>query len=68
MCHANTAVYTVAWRDDPRQPVDMDLKSDSKHICLKWQSLNSWARERALVPGHFKYLSGPYASNLVPDG
>ncbi|KAK3686195.1 hypothetical protein B0T22DRAFT_443279 [Podospora appendiculata] len=65
MCHPNTAVYTAQWQDDPHSPIRKDIKSDAVTTCVKWDSLDGWARPRALVPGNYFYLPGPYKSNRV---
>ncbi|CAJ2502237.1 Uu.00g096310.m01.CDS01 [Anthostomella pinea] len=62
---ANTAVYTALWHDDAKTPLSKDLTSNHEAKCVKWDSLDSWARERALVPGQYNYLPGPYESNKV---
>ncbi|GAB1319328.1 hypothetical protein MFIFM68171_09538 [Madurella fahalii] len=67
MCHANTAIYTAEWTDDPHSPVNKELRSDAVTTCVNWDALNGWARQRALVPGHYHYLSGPYKANRVKD-
>ncbi|KAK3328592.1 hypothetical protein B0T19DRAFT_424970 [Cercophora scortea] len=63
MCHPNTAIYTAQWQDDPHSPISNAIKSDAVTTCVKWDSLEGWARQRALVPGNYFYLPGPYKSN-----
>ncbi|KAJ8131499.1 hypothetical protein O1611_g2126 [Lasiodiplodia mahajangana] len=59
MCHANLGVYTSEWDYETRNP-SRSLESTSSTTCVRWDSLNNWARKRALVPGHYKYIRGPY--------
>ncbi|KAI0109018.1 hypothetical protein GGR51DRAFT_117520 [Nemania sp. FL0031] len=59
MCHANLGVYTSEWDYKVHNP-SRSLESRSSTTCVRWDSLNEWARERALVPGHYKYIRGPY--------
>lgn len=56
MCHANTAVYTADWEFNPNPEVSKDVSSEATTTCMNWDSLNDWARERALVPGTYHYL------------
>ncbi|KAI1123880.1 hypothetical protein F5Y10DRAFT_42684 [Nemania abortiva] len=59
MCHANLGVYTSEWDYKLHNP-SRSLESRSSTTCVRWDTLNSWARERALVPGEYKYIRGPY--------
>lgn len=65
MCHANTDVYTAEWLNDTHHPLNKDLKTSKHATCVRWESLDSWARQRALVPGTYHYLAGPYPPNTV---
>ncbi|KAI1823340.1 hypothetical protein F4861DRAFT_335712 [Xylaria intraflava] len=59
MCNANTGVYTSEWDYETHNP-SRSLETRSSTTCVRWDSLDSWARERALVPGEYKYIRGPY--------
>ncbi|KAI0386457.1 hypothetical protein F5Y04DRAFT_122839 [Hypomontagnella monticulosa] len=59
MCHANTEIHTGQWVYDPLRPQASKLGSHSPTTCVKWDSLNNWARNRALVPGHYTYRPVP---------
>ncbi|KAI0468728.1 hypothetical protein F4859DRAFT_201021 [Xylaria cf. heliscus] len=59
MCHANTGVYTSEWNYETHNP-SRNLESRSPSTCVRWDSLNDWARDRALVPGQYHYIRGPY--------
>ncbi|KAI3342535.1 hypothetical protein F4824DRAFT_512270 [Ustulina deusta] len=59
MCHANTGVYTSEWDYKTHNP-SRSLESRSSTTCVQWDSLNNWARDRALVPGQYLYIRGPY--------
>ncbi|XXH04144.1 hypothetical protein Hte_010557 [Hypoxylon texense] len=54
MCHANTGLYTSEWDEETRLP-SRNLKSNSVTTCVRWDSVNDWARQRALRPGQYKY-------------
>lgn len=59
MCHANTAVYTADWVHDKethKLAVSKDVHSKQTTTCVKWNSLNDWARQRALVAGTYHYV------------
>jgi hypothetical protein len=60
MCHTNTALYTAEWVKDSHDPFNKELRSSAVTTCIKWDSLSNWARKRALVPGTYTYLPGPY--------
>ncbi|KAI1147054.1 hypothetical protein F4825DRAFT_167328 [Nemania diffusa] len=59
MCHANTGVYTSEWNYETRNP-SRSLESKSSTTCVNWEGLDAWAKQRALVPGQYKYIRGPY--------
>jgi len=63
MCHANTQLFSFEWNDHVRLPAGPELKTDSVTTCVNWDSLDSWARKRALVMGQFKYRAGPFPMN-----
>ncbi|KAK4216300.1 hypothetical protein QBC37DRAFT_338389 [Rhypophila decipiens] len=65
MCHANTDIYTIEWVDDDAFPVAPDLRSKAVAKCVDWNHLDSWARQRALLPGRFHTLPGPFPSSAV---
>ncbi|KAI1764095.1 hypothetical protein GGR53DRAFT_494963 [Hypoxylon sp. FL1150] len=54
MCHANTGLYTSEWDEETRLP-SRNLKSNSVTTCVRWDSVNDWARQRALRPGQYMY-------------
>ncbi|KAI0414007.1 hypothetical protein F5X98DRAFT_378148 [Xylaria grammica] len=59
MCHANTGLYTSEWDYEHHNP-SRELESNSVTTCVKWQSVDNWARQRALILGEYKYWRGPY--------
>ncbi|KAK8010984.1 Protein of unknown function DUF3328 [Apiospora arundinis] len=65
MCHANVELHTGIWVYDPQRPQASQLGSHSQATCVKWDSLNNWARSRALVPGEYTYRPVPYDKSLV---
>lgn len=67
MCHANTAIYTGEWLDDAAVPISPHLRTGSVAHCVNWDVMDGWARQRALVPGRFRYLPGPYKYNVLED-
>ncbi|KAI0107267.1 hypothetical protein GGR51DRAFT_559608 [Nemania sp. FL0031] len=60
MCHANTAVYTAEWVADSHEPVNKLVRGKAMTACVKWDTVNDWARQRALRDGNYKYARGPY--------
>ncbi|KAF2872026.1 hypothetical protein BDV95DRAFT_635637 [Massariosphaeria phaeospora] len=63
MCHANTDFYSAEWISDSTQPMSKELRSEGKQRCVNWESLDVWARSRALIPGHYNYRLGPYEAS-----
>ncbi|KAI0113113.1 hypothetical protein F4814DRAFT_449560 [Daldinia grandis] len=59
MCHANTEIHTGQWIYDPDRPQASKLGSHSVTTCVKWDSLNNWARSRALRSGEYTYRPVP---------
>ncbi|KAI0428593.1 hypothetical protein F5Y09DRAFT_343505 [Xylaria sp. FL1042] len=64
MCHANTDVYTSEWNYESHNP-STNIQSRSSTTCVRWDSLNNWARDKALVPGEYHYIRGPYDPDRV---
>lgn len=74
MCHANTAAYTAEWVEDHENegnnndkshlPVIDKLRPDAITTCVKWDGLDNWARQRALVPGKYRFLPGANSRGL----
>ncbi|KAI1455334.1 hypothetical protein F4805DRAFT_436434 [Annulohypoxylon moriforme] len=61
MCHANTGLYTTEWDDETKTPNKI-IKLNSMTTCVRWNSLDDWARARAFRSGHYKYKSPPQIS------
>jgi hypothetical protein len=60
MCHANTEVHSGVWTYDPNVPNHVKLASRAMTTCVKWDSVDAWARKRALLPGHFTFRPVPF--------
>ncbi|KAI1174991.1 hypothetical protein F4777DRAFT_579437 [Nemania sp. FL0916] len=60
MCHANTELHTAVWVENPERPMTGLLVGHTPTTCVRWDSLNNWARSRALVPGNFTYRPVAY--------
>ena len=56
MCHADITPITMRW--DTTQPIPT-ANFSSPHECLRWESINGWAKERSvdkiLEPGYLKH-------------
>jgi hypothetical protein len=62
MCHADTGLYTREWDEKTHFP-STNIRPESVSRCVEWNSLDNWARKRALIPGQFEYLPGPFKEN-----
>jgi hypothetical protein len=51
MCHPNLAVYTAEWSDDTHTIPKLEIQIEAQTRCVNWESVDDWARERALRPG-----------------
>ncbi|KAI1108467.1 hypothetical protein F5Y14DRAFT_459518 [Nemania sp. NC0429] len=60
MCHASTEILSLVWTNNPDEPNAKDLGARGKTTCIDWDSLDGWARKRALVSGNFTYRPGPF--------
>ncbi|KAI0010444.1 hypothetical protein F4779DRAFT_639246 [Xylariaceae sp. FL0662B] len=60
MCHANVQVNTAEWVDEDNLLGGKELRSDSTTTCVKWDSVDGWARPRALKSGKFTFRPGPF--------
>ena len=67
MCHANTVIYTFQWLNNTHNSINKELKSTKHATCVKWDRLDGWVRQRALVLGQFHYLPGPYLANQLSE-
>ncbi|KAI1130220.1 hypothetical protein F5Y10DRAFT_276213 [Nemania abortiva] len=65
MCHANTETHTGIWVHDPDIPHASALGSHAITTCVSWESLDNWARERALVPGTYSLRPGHLKMTLL---
>ncbi|KAI1205414.1 uncharacterized protein F4807DRAFT_471095 [Annulohypoxylon truncatum] len=64
MCNTNTEVHTAEWQDRAHELGDKELSGQSTTTCLKWESLDKWARSRALRPGEYTFRPGPYYGKI----
>ncbi|KAI1108251.1 hypothetical protein F5Y14DRAFT_94902 [Nemania sp. NC0429] len=53
MCNANTEMHLGEWLSASANA--KELSGESMATCLKWESLDNWARPRAIVAGQFDY-------------
>ncbi|KAI1105610.1 hypothetical protein F4804DRAFT_331197 [Jackrogersella minutella] len=60
MCHANVQVNTAEWVDEDNFLGGKELRLDSTTTCVKWDSVESWTRPRALKAGKFSFRPGPF--------
>ncbi|KAI0538676.1 hypothetical protein GGR58DRAFT_500842 [Xylaria digitata] len=65
MCHANTEMHTGIWVYDPEIPHATALGSHAATTCVNWESLDGWARGRALVPGTYSLQAGPFEEDTA---
>jgi hypothetical protein len=66
MCHPNTAITTFEWVDEVNPLEGKEQKLEAMATCAKWESIDNWARKKALVKGQFTYRPGPFAMHQ-PD-
>ncbi|KAF2270618.1 hypothetical protein CC78DRAFT_611502 [Lojkania enalia] len=61
MCHPNTAFYAAHWIMSEKGPkADLDSTSGAMHKCVKWESLDQWAKERAMSQSTARYRPSPF--------
>ncbi|KAI1393103.1 uncharacterized protein F4822DRAFT_383572 [Hypoxylon trugodes] len=60
MCHANVQVNTAEWVDENNFLGGKELRLDPTTNCVKWDTLDGWARARALKSGKFSFRPGPF--------
>jgi hypothetical protein len=60
MCRADTALYSAEWIKDSHGPESKAIRSDAEIMCVRWESLDAWARSRALTDRGLRYLPGPF--------
>ncbi|KAF2019508.1 hypothetical protein BU24DRAFT_459176 [Aaosphaeria arxii CBS 175.79] len=60
MCHAYPSFYLGEWVADSHEFPNIELMAQGSTKCVDWDSLDTWARKRKLVQGHFKTKPGPY--------
>ncbi|KAI2471404.1 hypothetical protein F4781DRAFT_122986 [Annulohypoxylon bovei var. microspora] len=67
MCHANAEVHTAEWQDRAHELGDKELSGQSTTTCLKWESLDKWARPRTLKAGEYSFRPGPYHGKVYAN-
>ena len=60
MCHADTTVYSVEWIADSHERHSKELRSNGELICVNWETLDAWARDRALERKKYLLRAGPF--------
>ncbi|KAI3332789.1 hypothetical protein F4824DRAFT_282476 [Ustulina deusta] len=63
MCHPNTAITTFEWIDEINPLEGKAQRLDAMSTCARWDSIDDWARKKALVKGQFTYRPGPFADH-----
>ncbi|KAI0469740.1 hypothetical protein GGR56DRAFT_668474 [Xylariaceae sp. FL0804] len=58
MCHADTSLYTREWDEETRVP-GAEISPKTPTMCVHWDSLDSWARLKALSREE-EYGPGPF--------
>ncbi|CAG9942459.1 unnamed protein product [Clonostachys rosea f. rosea IK726] len=67
MCKADPAMYTGYWIANHTVIPSKELRSNSDTICVNWEALDGWARERLLPADKYKVKPGPF-ENQMPSG
>jgi hypothetical protein len=67
MCHADVSVYTASWIADSHEHPNKDLVSGGDRVCVNWDTIDTWSRQRALVKNVYKVKPGPFEKNLHPS-
>lgn len=67
MCHADVSVYTASWIADSHEHPNKDLVAGGERVCVDWDTIEKWSRERALVKNVYKVKPGPFEKSLHPN-
>ncbi|KAI4861224.1 hypothetical protein F4820DRAFT_464875 [Hypoxylon rubiginosum] len=67
MCRANTQIITAEWVDYDNDLGGREARSDTVTTCVNWESLDNWARQRALRKGNFSYRPRPFKITKTND-
>ncbi|KAI9711311.1 MAG: hypothetical protein M1820_002298 [Bogoriella megaspora] len=68
MCHADLGLFSVEWVGDSSQGAEgKNLRSNAHSICVNWEALDAWARNRALEKGKFLLRAGPFEHGHAAD-
>ena len=68
MCKADISVYSTYWIGDQAAFPSKDLRSEAERVCVNWDLIEGWARERLLERNKFKVLAGPYEKKQPEEG
>ncbi|KAK3368269.1 hypothetical protein B0H63DRAFT_565001 [Podospora didyma] len=60
MCKADVSIYTAYWIGDHTAPISKELRSNSDTVCVNWDAIDGWARERLLEQNKYLVRPGPY--------
>lgn len=62
MCKADVAIYTAYWIGDHNAIPSKELRSESDTVCVDWEAIDAWSRERMLPKDKYKLKPGPFES------
>ncbi|KAK0625001.1 hypothetical protein B0T17DRAFT_492635 [Bombardia bombarda] len=64
MCKADVAMYTAYWIGDHTAIPSKELRSNSDTVCVDWEAIDGWARQRLLPKDKYKVRPGPFEKHL----
>lgn len=60
MCKADVAIYTAYWIGDHTAVPSKELRSESDTVCVNWEAIDAWSRQRLLPKDKYKLKPGPF--------
>lgn len=60
MCKADVSLYTAYWIGDHTAVPSKELRSKSDTVCVDWDAIDGWARNRLLPQNKYLVRPGPY--------
>ncbi|KAF7949334.1 uncharacterized protein EAE97_002843 [Botrytis byssoidea] len=63
MCKADVSLYTAYWIGDHNALPNKELRSESETVCVNWEPINAWSRERLLPRNKYKTRPGPFETD-----
>lgn len=60
MCHADLAMLSGEWTANSNEYEHVTLRTNAESLCVNWEAVHQWVKDRALPKGQYKIRVGPF--------